>query len=270
MGRRELPVDYTVPARGKLAERLRWLRAEAGLTYDGLAAATGVSAATLKRAASGRSVPSWETIEAIIAVCGDIHGRVEAEWTRARIDERGRLKNLRFPASPELITTAGGLSEALEFIYEGAGALPLRRLQARAGGGHLLPVSTAARIVNRQALPASRQQCVAFLTACGIGRRLVRRWADAYDRITTRRAAAAQRSLSDVEAALALIRADLRLKARTAGHASVSMTDLYQGPGRTVRLRGRDALMDLLTDPRQGGFVPILEERLRAEHPRAA
>ncbi|MDX3537488.1 hypothetical protein PV721_24570 [Streptomyces sp. MB09-01] len=65
-----------------------------------------------------------------------------------------------------------------------SGALPLRRLQALAGGAHLLPVSTAARIVSRQALPASRQQCAAFLSACGLGPQLVQRWADAYERIT--------------------------------------------------------------------------------------
>ncbi|MFD7029204.1 hypothetical protein ACFWAR_14340 [Streptomyces sp. NPDC059917] len=33
----------------------------------------------------------------------------------------------------------------------------MRRLQELAGGPHLLPVSSAARIVNRQALPVSRQ-----------------------------------------------------------------------------------------------------------------
>lgn len=36
MGRRELPVDTTVPPLGTLATALRELRAEAGLTYDEL------------------------------------------------------------------------------------------------------------------------------------------------------------------------------------------------------------------------------------------
>ncbi|MFE2288673.1 hypothetical protein ACFXDJ_31465 [Streptomyces sp. NPDC059443] len=36
------------------------------------------------RAASGRSARSWETVEAIIAVCGDTHGRVEAPSRCAR------------------------------------------------------------------------------------------------------------------------------------------------------------------------------------------
>ncbi|WP_078910000.1 helix-turn-helix transcriptional regulator [Streptomyces sp. NRRL S-87] len=46
---------------------LRQLRAQSGLTYDELAVRTGLSAATLKGAASGRTVPSWETLT---AACG--------------------------------------------------------------------------------------------------------------------------------------------------------------------------------------------------------
>ncbi|MER5764604.1 helix-turn-helix transcriptional regulator [Streptomyces sp. NPDC002082] len=206
MGRPELPVDFTVPARGKLAKGLRELRNTAGLTYAELAVKTGVSPATLKRAASGRTVPSWETVTAIAAVCGDldgVDGLVVHLWQMARIVERDRLSQLRKPGSPELVTTRGALSEALEYFYERAGALPLRRLRALAGGAHLLPVSSAARIVNREALPASRQQCAAFLTACGVGPRLVERWAEAFERIVESRETDAQRQ-SDVEAMLAL------------------------------------------------------------------
>ncbi|MEU6299273.1 hypothetical protein [Streptomyces erythrochromogenes] len=102
------------------------------------------------------------------------------------------------------MTTAGDFSEALEYFYERAGALPLSQLQALPGASHELPVSTAARIVRRQALPASRQQCIAFLTACGIGLRLLRRWADAYDRITAPRTTVRRRAdEGEVLAALA-------------------------------------------------------------------
>ncbi len=55
MGHPETPVDQTVPARGELAEALRALRTRAGLSYDELAVRTGLSPATLKRAASGRT-----------------------------------------------------------------------------------------------------------------------------------------------------------------------------------------------------------------------
>ncbi|MGW1521588.1 helix-turn-helix domain-containing protein [Streptomyces sp. NPDC002287] len=204
MGRRELPVDTTVPPLGTLATALRELRAEAGLTYDELAVKTGLSPTALKRAMSGRTLPSRESVTAISEACGGSGGAVEL-WRQARIAARGRLPRLRPPGAPELITTRGALSEALEFFYEKAGAPSLRRLQALAGGAHLLPVSSAARIINRQALPASRQQCVAFLTACEVGPRLLRRWADTFTRITSQRA----RLQRELEAELAFALSDL-------------------------------------------------------------
>lgn len=282
MGRPELPVDHTVPERGELAAALRELRADAGLTYDELASRTGLSAATLKRAASGRTVPSWSTFTAFTDACCNVDGAVMSQlrrelgeltslWRSARVAERGRLKHLRRPASPELVTTAGHLSEALEYFYEGAGAVSLRRLQALAGGAHLLPVSTAARIVSRQALPASRQQCVAFLSACGLGPRLVRRWADAYERLTTRRMGASW-AVRDVEAALA---AYIDETSRHSEHApgwtapALRPSDLLRGPGRTVRLRGRKDLIELFAESRREHAHPVAEG-VRTRHPRAA
>lgn len=154
---------------------------------DELAAKTGRSPATLKRAASGRTAPSWETAMEFVSACGSRPADLKAVWLKARIAERGRLKRLRRPRAPELATTFGDLGEAMEYFYEAAGAPSLRQLQEQAGGRHLLPLSSAARIVNREALPASRQQCLAFLTACGLGGRTAERWAPAFDRITRHR-----------------------------------------------------------------------------------
>ncbi|MGW6691641.1 helix-turn-helix domain-containing protein [Streptomyces sp. NPDC054961] len=96
MGRPELPVDHTVPARGELAEALRAMRAGARLTYDELTVRSGVPATTLKRATSGRSVPTWETVTAIAEACdGDEDGLIGPLWRRARIAERGRLKQCK-------------------------------------------------------------------------------------------------------------------------------------------------------------------------------
>ncbi|MEY2229512.1 helix-turn-helix domain-containing protein [Streptomyces sp. BF23-19] len=184
MGRPELPVDHTVPARGLLAEALRDLRRQAGLTYDELAVRTGVSPATLKRAASGGTVPALQTAQAVAAACGRDPIKIGTLWRAARAADRGRLAQLRRPAAPELITTPAELSAALEYFYEAAGAPSLRLLARRAGGTHLLPVSSAGRIVNRQALPASRQQFVAYLTACGLAGRQLERWGDAFVEIT--------------------------------------------------------------------------------------
>ncbi|KPI11861.1 helix-turn-helix domain protein [Actinobacteria bacterium OV450] len=273
MGRRELPVDNTVPALSTLATTLRELRAEAGLTYDELAVKTGLSPTALKRALSGRTLPSRESVTAISEACGGSGVAVEL-WRQARIAARGRLPRLRPPGAPELITTRGALSEALEFFYEKAGAPSLRRLQALAGGAHLLPVSSAARIINRQALPASRQQCVAFLTACGPGPHLVQRWADAYERITTQRMGA-NRAVGDVEAALA---AYITETSRHSEHApgwtaripALRLFDLRSGPGRTVRLRGKEDLIELFTESTREYARRPLAEQAFTRRPRAA
>ncbi|MFJ4866478.1 helix-turn-helix domain-containing protein [Streptomyces sp. NPDC088748] len=219
MGRPELPVDHTVLARGELAEALRALRAAAGLTYGELAVRTGLAPTTLKRAASGRTVPSWETVKEFASACGVLPADLHPAWLKARIAERGHLKQLRRPRSPELATTLGDLGEAMEYFYESAGAPSLRQLQERAGGTHLLPVSSAARIVNRQALPASRQQCLAFLVACGLSDALVSRWVRAFDRIMRLNA-----PLSDAEAALALRKWQVRPQAERRFEARVRLS----------------------------------------------
>ncbi|WP_420082527.1 helix-turn-helix domain-containing protein [Streptomyces sp. JL4002] len=72
------------------------------MTYDELAAKTGRSPATLKRAASGRTAPSRETAMAFVSACGSRPADLNAVWLKARIAERGRLKRLRRPRAPEL------------------------------------------------------------------------------------------------------------------------------------------------------------------------
>jgi transcriptional regulator with XRE-family HTH domain len=170
MGRRENPVDHSRPARGRLAEYLRLRRQSAAMTYRELARATGLSPATLKRAASGTVVPRHTTVEAYVEGCGG--GPAQAQyagelWRHARIEERGRLSGLHAPR-PELISDAADLSRALEVVWEQAGAPSLRDIRDRSGNPLALPVSSAARIVNRDAVPADEQQLRAFLAGCGI------------------------------------------------------------------------------------------------------
>lgn len=154
------------------------------MSYDELAAKTGLSAATLKRATSGRTVPAETTVMAIVAACGGgLYLSMGRLWLAARIADRGKLAQLTKPALPQFIHGRRELSAALEYLYEAAGAPPLRRLAELAGGTHLLPVSSASRIVSRQALPVSRQQMIAFLTGCGITERLDV-WGDAFEEIT--------------------------------------------------------------------------------------
>ncbi|MEV6582255.1 helix-turn-helix transcriptional regulator [Streptomyces sp. NPDC051582] len=180
-------MDHTVPERAELATALRRCRAKAGLSYDELADTTGLSAGTFKRAASGKTVPTEETLRAFSCTCGvDPNGkrRLGTLWLAARIADRGRLAQLCKPALPRFTNGRRELSAALEYFYEAAGAPPLRRLTELAGGRHLLPVSSAARIVKRQALPASRQQMIAFLTACGLTEWAREIWGEAFEEIT--------------------------------------------------------------------------------------
>ncbi|MFF8973647.1 helix-turn-helix domain-containing protein [Streptomyces sp. NPDC014995] len=129
MGRREKPVDHSHPARGRLAEHLRLRRETAGVTYEVLGRESGLSPATLKRAASGRTVPRRAVAEAYVRGCGcggdeEALHTVRELWRQARVEERGRLAQLSAPR-PELISDAADLSRALEAgVGAGRGAEP--------------------------------------------------------------------------------------------------------------------------------------------------
>src|ERR1700759_4491469 len=78
------PPERTINASGPvpdLAQQLRLLRQEAGLTLRQLASRTGLSAATLSVAASGRELPTWKVTSAYVQACGadpeDWRGRRE-------------------------------------------------------------------------------------------------------------------------------------------------------------------------------------------------
>ncbi|MEV8597306.1 helix-turn-helix transcriptional regulator [Streptomyces sp. NPDC052012] len=170
MGRSEKPVDHSRPARGRLAEHLRGWRHSAGMTYETLSRRTGLSPATLKRAASGGAVPRRTTVEAYVEGCGGGQEAVRAAdelWRQTRVEERARLAQLRAPR-PELIRDEGDLSRTLEVVWEQAGAPSLREIKDRSENPLALPVSSAARIVKRDAIPADEQQPQAFLTGCGV------------------------------------------------------------------------------------------------------
>jgi hypothetical protein len=146
-----------------------------------------VSPATLKRAASGTVVPKHTTVEAYVEGCGGTPAAVrdaDELWRHARIEERGRLAQLHAPR-PELISDAADLSRALEVVWEQAGAPSLRDIRDRSGNPLALPVSSAARIVNRDAVPADEQQLQAFLTGCGIPPEKHAAWTAAFAKISS-------------------------------------------------------------------------------------
>ncbi|MFJ8351485.1 helix-turn-helix domain-containing protein [Streptomyces sp. NPDC094153] len=175
MGRPEGPLAGP-PHRRRFARRLRELRAEAGVTYDEMAAVAAVSPSTLKRAASGAVLPKWITVVHFYIACfaaAAHHTRpipkvaeLEKLWRTARMEERGTL-HLKNPR-PEYIADQADLSHALYALYERAGAPPLRQVQRQGGEPLHLPLSTLARIVNRETLPADQKQYLAFLVGCGV------------------------------------------------------------------------------------------------------
>ncbi|MFF0143085.1 helix-turn-helix domain-containing protein [Streptomyces sp. NPDC005227] len=187
MGRPEGPLTGP-PHRRQLACSLRELRSETATTYDAMAASAGVSAATFKRAASGAAVPKWLTVALFAVACftaGAPHRRpvpqfaeLEKQWQTARMEERGTLR-LKSPR-PEYIADQADLSHALHALYERAGAPPLRHVQSKGGGPVHLPLSTLARIVNRETLPADQNQYMAFIAGCSVPSDQREKWHAAY------------------------------------------------------------------------------------------
>lgn len=248
MGRRENPVDHSRPARGRLAECLRIRRQSAGMTYQELARLTGLSPATLKRAASGTVVPKHATVEAYVEGCGGGPGAVRDAgelWRHARIEERGRLAQLHAPR-PELISDAADLSRALEVVWEQAGAPSLRDIRDRSGNPLALPVSSAARIVNRDAVPADEQQLRAFLSGCGIPPEKHAAWTAAFAKVSSASAtAAAAQGLPQEWTALDL-KAGWRMLRTAPARASVPASPGY-GPSARAGDQVRRRLIELMS-----------------------
>ncbi|MGO4635003.1 helix-turn-helix domain-containing protein [Streptomyces sp. 2RAF24] len=183
MGRTENPIDYTNAHRGLLAELLRKERQRnPNLSYAQMAAREEVSAATLKRAASGKHTPSIDTIEAYLSACGSNYRTVRKALelrNKARRDERGG----RGKVYVDGINTPDALLDALITLHRNHGAPTYREMQERAGGPHLLPLSSISRILNREMLPVDRPQMAAFLDGCVMDKRSHERWMQAWARI---------------------------------------------------------------------------------------
>jgi DNA-binding SARP family transcriptional activator len=81
MPRRETPIQTYGPV-AQFAGQLRALRRQAGLTYRDMAGKTKYSPAAFSLAASGRTLPTWNVIEAFVCACGDEDTNL-AQW-RAR------------------------------------------------------------------------------------------------------------------------------------------------------------------------------------------
>lgn len=179
MGRPEKPVDRTVPTCAKLADFLRSRKAVAGLTYEQMTKLLHVkgapSKATLERAASGSTVPAWETVQAFIVVtttkdeelAGGLGGALARGlelWIRARRATRAPYYVHKAP-DPGLISSRADFSRALRHQHVWAGS-PTPGEMERSSGSWALPKSTTRRIIAGDTLPVDPQQTIAFLRAC--------------------------------------------------------------------------------------------------------
>ncbi|MDX3673347.1 helix-turn-helix domain-containing protein [Streptomyces europaeiscabiei] len=177
MGRREKPVDRTVPACAKLADFLRGRKAAAGLTHEEMSKrVNGVrSKATFERAASGASVPRWETVEAFInvtvtkeeefaATLGVARDRGLELWIQARRATRAPYYVHKAP-NPKLVSSEAGFIRALRHQHMWAGYPAPGEMERMSGPGEL-PSSTTRRIIEGDILPVDPQQAIAFLKAC--------------------------------------------------------------------------------------------------------
>jgi len=92
MAGRKRSVLVATGAHGELAEALRRLRDQRGMTLRQVAARSGYSLATLSMAESGRRFPSWEVLAAFVQSCGADPGEWRPLWlsavqSEARADE---------------------------------------------------------------------------------------------------------------------------------------------------------------------------------------
>ncbi|MFJ4585175.1 helix-turn-helix domain-containing protein [Streptomyces echinatus] len=192
MARPEAPIDYTVPELGRFGEHLRSMRHAAHLTYRDLASRTIWSAATLKRAASGKTLPSPTVAVQYVLGClsvTDDHDaartvmRLHREATEAVAEARRRSRRSTVLPKPQFARDEGDLSGALRDAWRRAGEPSFRAMERAVGGHGALPRSTAHAIAKGRTLPREIRHYILFLEACGISGSDLASWIHAWLRI---------------------------------------------------------------------------------------
>ncbi|MBT2900385.1 helix-turn-helix transcriptional regulator [Streptomyces sp. McG3] len=170
-----------------LAEHLTALRHTARLPQRAVAHAANISRSAVQRAESGTAAPTPAVLDAYVRACGASpadQDKARRLYALGRTAQRGKPRALQAPA-PNLVRDARDFSLVLVETYERAGAPPLRDFDRP--GRARVPLATAWRIVNRKALPASREQLITFFTVCGIHPAAQRPYLDAYQHVTAQR-----------------------------------------------------------------------------------
>ncbi|RKT02197.1 hypothetical protein BX286_0065 [Streptomyces sp. 3211.6] len=183
-GRPEAPVDHTIPELGALAQFLRDKRGS--IPYSTLAKRSRRGASPLKRAASGKTMPTVGCVQDYLAACGIVDGPEHARAGQLFMDayEVCKRRPSRWGAAPrpDLAVSEADLSRALRAAYDAAGRPPLREFVERVGR-HSLPRTTAHRIVRGETMPVDLAQYLSFLVACEVHTRSLPAWFEAWSRV---------------------------------------------------------------------------------------
>ncbi|MFF9011236.1 hypothetical protein [Streptomyces goshikiensis] len=172
-----------IPELGELAQFLRDRRG--GVPYAELAARSAWGASTLKRAASGNTLPAWSHVQGYLRACGVLGGADFEHAARLLMhasEACQRSARATVEPRPDLVSDRADLSRALRDAYAAAGYPPLRSLSELAGRWHLSR-STAHRIVTARALPADLAQYLAFLQACAVAEGTWPAWFAAWHKV---------------------------------------------------------------------------------------
>ncbi|MEV5645879.1 helix-turn-helix transcriptional regulator [Streptomyces flaveolus] len=192
MARPEAPVDHQIPELGALAESLRALRRQAGLTYTELAKESCYSAATLKRAASGKHLPAlgvtvqYTTLCMLLGPLPDPNAGPEIMtlWDSAdKAVNRARMAARRSTVlpKPQYVRDEADLSGALRDVWSWSGR-PSTRYMEKASKGQV-PRTTANVISTAHAVPRDFRQYAAYLRVCGVMGRALEPWFRAWFKI---------------------------------------------------------------------------------------
>ncbi|MFG2548275.1 multiprotein-bridging factor 1 family protein [Streptomyces sp. NPDC048594] len=192
MARPEAPVDHQIPELGDLAEYLRSMRRQAGLTYAELAKESCYSAATLKRAASGKHLPAVAVVIQYVLMCivldpqpdDDRGAKILDLWDKAhRAVDRSRTAARRSNVlpKPQYVRDEGDLSGALRDAWACSGR-PSTRSVEKASKGQV-PRTTAHVISTAHAVPRDFRQYTAYLRVCGITGKALEPWFRAWFKI---------------------------------------------------------------------------------------
>lgn len=177
MGRHERLVRRGLPHRTKLALWLREQRSRARLTYRELGERTYRSPGVLARAASGKVVPTWDTVEAYAHGCGANLAQASRLWRRARAEQHEPMRWSSRTARrlhPEYLKDFRGLQLGMIALRRECGQPTFRELEEIAAAqGSRLPRSTLSAVLHRRAIP-SESLMLAFVRACATQRRHVR------------------------------------------------------------------------------------------------